>query len=79
MTRPTWDEMMSYLESQPSCRINGDCWHIENSHSYLKKYKDMINHHDPKDRGTNLHCLRLKSSLHRAYESHKQGNIKLLQ
>lgn len=78
MTRPTWDEMMSYLKQQKTCIVYGDCWTIENLHSYLEKYQSMINCHDPKDRGTNLHCLRLKSSLHRAYQSHKEGKIKHL-
>jgi len=76
MTRPTWDEMMSYLEQQKTCIVYGDCWTISNLHSYLEKYKNMISGHDPKDRGTNLHCLRLKSSLHRTYISFQNGNTK---
>tara|TARA_R110000744_G_scaffold97622_2_gene188639 strand:+ start:12390 stop:12665 length:276 start_codon:yes stop_codon:yes gene_type:complete len=75
MYRPTWDEMFTYLLENDSCRINGQGWHIENSHRFLSKYKVMIECHDPEVRGKNIHCLRLKSSLHRAYKSHKAGLI----
>lgn len=71
VAKPTWSEMITYLEKQPNQKIQHNEVKVNDLHRFVDHMKYLVELHPPESRVKNINCRSLKGSVEKVYKALK--------